>query len=255
MLQLMNRMNSSPIVISKNDGDSLIGTYFFNPRPKGLVISCPALGHSRTALKIYQDLPYVGHLRGYDTLQFDFTGLGQSSGDFSYTTISSQIEDLGIILNEFNLNIKLTPTFLIGHGTGGIVASQSYTPSLKGLVLWNSPIDMKRLHELYRAEVENKGFVMRERQGKQICIGEDMWKEFGIISHRYIAFQNMPTLYLAGSKDSTVNASDFAKIYFGNEKRCLAEIVEGADQDFEIDPFARKLTLDKTFDWIDLYNQ
>lgn len=58
---------------------------------------------------------------GFAVLRFDFTGLGESDGDFSDTTLSTSVEDLvravGVLEDR-----GLTPIGMVGHSYGGAAA-------------------------------------------------------------------------------------------------------------------------------------
>jgi len=51
-------------------------------------------------------------------LRFDFTGLGESEGDFEHTNFSSNIEDLYSASQFLETEYK-APSLLIGHSLGG----------------------------------------------------------------------------------------------------------------------------------------
>jgi putative redox protein len=55
---------------------------------------------------------------GIAVLRFDFTGLGQSGGEFSQTTFSSNVQDLHDAASWMRENHK-APELLIGHSLGG----------------------------------------------------------------------------------------------------------------------------------------
>lgn len=55
---------------------------------------------------------------GIAVLRFDFTGLGESEGDFGDTNFSSNVEDLEAAA-EFMVETMEAPTILIGHSLGG----------------------------------------------------------------------------------------------------------------------------------------
>ena len=52
------------------------------------------------------------------TLRFDFTGLGNSEGDFSNTNFSSNVEDL-VLAAESLAKDHRAPHIMIGHSLGG----------------------------------------------------------------------------------------------------------------------------------------
>ncbi len=79
---------------------------------------------------------------GYGVLRFDFTGLGNSEGDFSSTTFSSTQDDLRNAVKFLTDNYR-TPSFLMGHSLGGTTAlsvAQDYD-FIKGVVTIASPSD------------------------------------------------------------------------------------------------------------------
>lgn len=79
---------------------------------------------------------------GYGVFRFDFTGLGNSEGDFSSTTFSSTQDDLKSAIKFLSKNYK-APSFLMGHSLGGTTAlsiAQDYD-FIKGVVTVASPSD------------------------------------------------------------------------------------------------------------------
>jgi len=79
---------------------------------------------------------------GYGVLRFDFTGLGNSEGDFSSTTFSSTQDDLRKAIKFLTDNYR-APSFLMGHSLGGTTAlsvAQDYD-FIKGVVTVASPSD------------------------------------------------------------------------------------------------------------------
>ena len=79
---------------------------------------------------------------GYGVLRFDFTGLGNSEGDFSSTTFSSTQDDLKNAIKFLEQNYR-APAFLMGHSLGGttvLSVAQDYD-FIKGVVTVASPSD------------------------------------------------------------------------------------------------------------------
>jgi esterase/lipase len=77
---------------------------------------------------------------GYAVLRFDFTGLGNSEGDFSTTTFSTTQDDLRCAIDFLQAHYCV-PEFLMGHSLGGTTAlsiAQDYD-SVKGIVTVASP--------------------------------------------------------------------------------------------------------------------
>ena len=62
--------------------------------------------------------------RGFGVLRFDFTGLGESEGDFADTNFSSNVEDLVAAANMLAEKYA-APGILIGHSLGGAAVLQA----------------------------------------------------------------------------------------------------------------------------------
>lgn len=78
--------------------------------------------------------------KGYGVLRFDFTGLGDSEGEFSTTTFSTTQDDLHSAIKFLKENYQ-PPKFLMGHSLGGTTAlsiAQDYN-SVEGVVTVASP--------------------------------------------------------------------------------------------------------------------
>ena len=60
-------------------------------------------------------------LKGFGVLRFDFTGLGESEGDFADSNFSGNVEDLIAAANFLKDEYK-SPTMVIGHSLGGAAA-------------------------------------------------------------------------------------------------------------------------------------
>ena len=77
--------------------------------------------HCFTCSKDYQAVSRISRAladRGIAVLRFDFTGLGESEGDFADTNFSSNLEDLLVSAQFLRENFG-PPALLIGHSLGG----------------------------------------------------------------------------------------------------------------------------------------
>ncbi|MBP2217620.1 bifunctional alpha/beta hydrolase/OsmC family protein [Arthrobacter sp. CAN_C5] len=98
---------------------------------------------------------------GIAVLRFDFTGLGQSGGDFANTNFSSNIEDL-IHAADYLRKGFTAPSILIGHSLGGaaVLAVAAQIPEVRAVVTIGAPADPDHLVHLLgesRAEIETSG--------------------------------------------------------------------------------------------------
>ena len=91
------------------------------PRAWALYAHCFTCGKDvRAAVDICRALC----TRGIAVLRFDFTGLGQSAGEFADTTLSSNISDL-VQAAEFLEQNYQAPKILVGHSLGGIAVLEA----------------------------------------------------------------------------------------------------------------------------------
>jgi uncharacterized OsmC-like protein/pimeloyl-ACP methyl ester carboxylesterase len=83
---------------------------------------------------------------GIAVLRFDFTGLGQSEGDFAHTNFTSNIEDL-VRAAEFLRDEHQAPSILIGHSLGGaaVLAAAPRIPEVRAVVTVGAPADPKHI--------------------------------------------------------------------------------------------------------------
>ncbi|MGB3222348.1 MAG: alpha/beta fold hydrolase [Desulforhopalus sp.] len=92
---------------------------------------------------------------GIGVLRFDFTGLGNSQGDFSNTNFSSNIDDLisacAYLAKEFG-----EPELLIGHSLGGaaVLKAAEQMEHVKAVVTIAAPSDVHHLTRLFGDNLE-----------------------------------------------------------------------------------------------------
>ncbi len=112
---------------------------------------------------------------GLAVLRFDFTGLGQSEGDFSATTFSSNVGDLVAAAAWLRREHK-APAILVGHSLGGaaVLAAAAKVPEAVAVATINAPADPAHVTNLFadrrdeiesgEAEVELAGRKFRVRR-------------------------------------------------------------------------------------------
>jgi len=111
---------------------------------------------------------------GIAVLRFDFTGLGQSGGEFANTNFSSNIEDLVHAAN-FLRERYAAPSLLIGHSLGGaaVLAVTNRIPEVRAVATIGAPADPDHLAHLLResrVEIEACGEAEVELAGRTFRI-------------------------------------------------------------------------------------
>ncbi len=92
---------------------------------------------------------------GIAVLRFDFTGLGNSAGQFSETTFSSNISDLVYAAKYLREHHK-PPRLLIGHSFGGasVIAAAPLIPEIKAVATIGAPSNPAHVSHLFDSHIE-----------------------------------------------------------------------------------------------------
>jgi len=111
---------------------------------------------------------------GIAVLRFDFTGLGQSDGDFANTNFSSNIDDL-VKAAEHLAEHYEAPTILVGHSLGGaaVIAATHRISSAKAVVTIGAPADAEHVaHQFAESvdEITKKGKACVSLAGRPFTI-------------------------------------------------------------------------------------
>jgi len=112
---------------------------------------------------------------GFGVLRFDFTGLGQSEGDFAETGFTNNISDI-VSAAEFLEEYYLAPSLLVGHSLGGtaVIHASAKIESVKAVCTIAAPAEathVLRLLNRDRAEIEQKGKAEVNIGGRPFEIG------------------------------------------------------------------------------------
>jgi putative redox protein len=101
-------------------------------------------------------------------LRFDFTGLGESDGEFENTNFSSNVGDL-VSAADFLRTEYEAPSLLIGHSLGGaaVLAAAGRIPEVKAVATIGAPADPHHVEHLFEDQLEE----IREKGSAQVSIG------------------------------------------------------------------------------------
>lgn len=116
--------------------------------------------------------------RGIAVLRFDFTGLGESEGEFAATDFSSNLEDL-VAAADFLRREHEAPRLLVGHSLGGcaVLAAAARIPEARAVATIGSPSDTEHLRDtLVRLspELEAKGEAEVQLAGRPFRIRKQL---------------------------------------------------------------------------------
>ena len=196
-------------------------------------------------------------LAGMASLRFDFSGSGESDGDFRDMTLRGEITE-GRVAVEFLRSRKgIDPDHvgLLGLSMGGAVAA-TLAHSLKAgsVVLWSALAHTARLCELTAKSAQvipgKHGAVEYEAREISLRFQDDALKVEPI---RHIKQYKGPTLIIHPEKDETVppsHARDFYRAAGTKIKELV--MIPGADHVFTSIPWEREV-IDRTVQWFGRY--
>ena len=146
-------MNTQSLIIKTTMGLTLSAKL---DKPDGEVIATALFAHCFTCGKDILAASRISRRlvsQGVAVLRFDFTGLGNSSGEFADTNFSSNIQDLVEAAEWLRTNYE-APSIIIGHSLGGtaILAAAHQLPYAKAFVTIGSPSDPRHIFKLIGAQ-------------------------------------------------------------------------------------------------------
>ena len=111
---------------------------------------------------------------GIAVLRFDFTGLGDSEGDFADTNFSSNVEDIVAAAHALAARYR-APTILIGHSLGGaaVLQAASQLKDVKAVATIGAPYDPSHVQHLIassESEIREKGHAVVNLAGRSFTI-------------------------------------------------------------------------------------
>jgi len=171
---------------------------------------------------------------GISTLRFDFTGIGESAGDFADTSFSSNVADLKAAAGWLREHHD-APCLIIGHSLGGaaVLLAAGEIPEVKAVVTVAAPSDPAHLqHTLHLdpEEVAQQGEVQMKIAGRDFTITSNFLQDLekqNVLQHARDL--NKALLIFHSPQDETVSA-DHAKLIYGAAQHPKSFIsLDGAD--------------------------
>ncbi len=92
---------------------------------------------------------------GIAVMSFDFTGLGQSGGDFADGTFSADVDDL-VAASEYLSETVMPPALLVGQSLGGaaVLTAAPRILSVVAIATIGAPADVKHVTKLFESDVD-----------------------------------------------------------------------------------------------------
>ena len=156
--------------------------------------------------------------QGIAVLRFDFTGLGNSDGDFSNTNFSSNVQDLLAAAAKLEEQYQ-APQLLIGHSLGGaaVLAAAHQLESVRAVAIIGAPATAKHVKHLFQSEakiIAAEGEAAVDIGGRQFLIKNQMLEDIDQYnSTQQIGQLDAALLVFHSPVDTIVSVDQAAEIF------------------------------------------
>lgn len=155
---------------------------------------------------------------GIAVLRFDFTGLGNSDGDFSNTNFSSNVQDLLAAAKALEEHYQ-APSLLVGHSLGGaaVLSAAAQLDSIKAVTTIGAPATAEHVKHLFCSaedQIKMDGQAEVKIGLRQFTIKEQLLDDLANYADvEHIGQLGIPLLVFHSPIDAIVSINEAAKIY------------------------------------------
>ncbi|HJP33474.1 MAG TPA: bifunctional alpha/beta hydrolase/OsmC family protein [Candidatus Latescibacteria bacterium] len=190
--------------------------------PAGTPRAWALFAHCFTCSKNLRAAYHIGEAlaeAGFATLRFDFTGLGESEGDFAETHFSSNVEDLVAAAHHLESTSGHGPGLLVGHSFGGaaVLQAASRIDSCQAVATIGAPSDPEHVGRLLtssREAIERDGEAQVQIAGRSFTIRRQFLEDLEATRMREtIGSLNRALLVLHAPFDDIVGVDNAAQIF------------------------------------------
>ena len=156
--------------------------------------------------------------QGLAVLRFDFTGLGESEGNFADTNFSSNVDDLIAAADFLKANYR-APEILIGHSFGGaaVIQAASRIPSSTAVVSIAAPSDPQHVTRALgntAVSIQNRGQADVALAGRTFTLKKQFLDDLDFVNvAETLKNLNRALLVLHSPIDETVGIENAARIF------------------------------------------
>ena len=157
-------------------------------------------------------------MQGFGVLRFDFTGLGNSQGEFGDSNFSANLADIKTVATWLEENHQ-APNLLVGHSLGGAAAlfAGAQIASIKAIATVGAPADPVHVEHLFG---DNLG-ELKEKGAAQVNIGGRPFQVKGqfledLRTHdieRVLPEMRKALLFMHSPQDTIVSIKNAARLY------------------------------------------
>jgi len=210
--------NVEKISFKNHQGDMLSARL---DKPDGDIHAYALLAHCFTCNK---SLRAAGHItkgllgQGVAVFRFDFTGLGESGGDFSNTNFTSNVQDILSAAN-FMRQEGYAPNIVVGHSLGGtaVLKAAGLIESVQAVVTIASPASPSHVAEQFsdsKKKIAEDGEATVELAGRDFTIKQQFMDDLEAASIMSdIGQLKKALLVMHAPLDETVGIENAATIF------------------------------------------
>ena len=184
-----------------------------DPSAYALFAHCFTCGKSLAAAR---NISKMVTAEGIALLRFDFTGLGQSEGEFAETSFATNLTDLAAASDYLGREHQ-APALLIGHSLGGtaVLAAAHAIPSSKCVVTIAAPADPVHVrHLIAGADFDESGAAQVRIGGRPFKIGRQFVEDLEKHDLPLLVSQlKRPLMILHSPVDTIVGIDNAEKIF------------------------------------------
>lgn len=228
-------MNLQKVTFKNTDGETLVGRLEMpvdtHPHNYAIFAHCFTCNKNLVAVK---NISRALTADGFAVLRFDFTGLGESEGDFEDTNFSGNVADL-IAAAQFLKTTHQGPTLLVGHSLGGAAAlfAAAQIESIKAVATIGAPSNPVHVKHLFKStipEIETSGKAIVNLSGRDFTIKKQFLDDLENKSLTTV-IKNLrkPILILHAPQDTTVGIKNAEEIYHAAHHPKSFISLDGAD--------------------------
>jgi len=222
------------------------------------VILAHGFGGDKRELGMFDDVAKSLTENNFLVYRFDFSGSGESEGDYSETSLTKLAGDLRSVIDfvKEQPKVDINKLAIVGMSFGTTISVVLNASEIKSYVLLGSVANpyevLKKLFQEYTFNPKGESFRISS-EGKHVKMGAQFWEDFSNYNPpKSISEIHKPICIIHGEKDTAAPLKE-AKIFYenANEPKKLI-IVKEADHGFyklnERQEMVKELT-----DWFNKY--
>lgn len=212
-------MNNKKLTFENNNGQLLDARMDFpaDQEPKAYALFAHCFTCSKDLVAV-RNISRALTQNGFGVVRFDFTGLGDSEGDFQETDFSSNIEDLEAAASYMEEHLE-GPKLLIGHSLGGaavLFAAKrlKYVQAVATIAAPSSPKHVQHLFQNSLDEINEAGRAKVRIGSRQFTIQKQFIEDISEKNTKTTLKKLKKALLILHSpQDAVVDISNAAELY------------------------------------------